>query len=150
MRTSILVGGVIVALGLLLVRSLRPGSEDGALRKASGLVWEMTEWHHEFTVRRLARGITPDKERALAESTAGKFATQRNTLAGLLPKLPPGTRFTTDLAQFVQAWPTRDTFLQDLRDPTHGEKSGLAIASLAMQVTDPRRRWRTLFPFFRP
>lgn len=149
MRSSILIGGVVVAL-VLLARSVRAGDGDAVLRKASGLVWEMTEWHHDFNVGRLARGITPDKERALAAATAGKLAAQRNKLAALLPKLPPDARFTIDLARFVQTWPTPDAFLQDLLDPAHGEKSGLAISSLAMQVPDPRRRWKTLFPFFRP
>lgn len=150
MRSSILIGGVVVALGLLLARSVRAGSDDAALRKAGGLVWEMSEWHQEFRDRRLARRITPDKERALAESTAGKLAAHRNKLAAVLPKLPAGTRFTTDLAHFLQTWPTRNTLLQDLLGDTHGEKSGRAISSLAMQVSDPRRGWKTLFPFFRP
>lgn len=135
-------------VGALGVASASP--DDAALRKASGLVWDMSEWHHEFRDRRLARGITPAKERALAESAAGKFAAHRDKLAALLPKLPPDSRFATDLARFVQAWPTRDAFLQDLLGPTHGEASGLTITSLAMQVTDPRRGWKTLFPFFRP
>jgi len=150
MRSSLLIGSVVVAVALVMARSVGAAPDDAVLRKASGLVWDMNEWHHEFSDRRLARGITPDKERALAESVAGKFASHRDKLAALLPKLPPDSRFAADLARFVQTWPTRDAFLQDLLGPTRGEKSGLTMSSLAMQVTDPRRGWKTLFPFFRP
>lgn len=155
MRSSIRIGGVVLALSLLVVRGARADNglalnNEVAMKKASALLWDMSEWHHEFSVRRLARRITPDKARALAESTAAKFAAHRDKLAALVPKLPPGARFTTDLERFVQTWPTRDAFLQDLVGPAHGEKSGSAISSLAMQVSDPRRRWKTLFPFFRP
>jgi hypothetical protein len=155
MRSSIRIGGVILALTLLVARETRADNglalnNEAAMKKASALLWDMSEWHHEFSDRRLARGITPDKERVLAQSAAAKFAGHRDKLAALVPKLPPGTRFTTDLERFVQTWPTRDAFLQDLVGPAHGEKSGLAITSLAMQVSDPRRGWKTLFPFFRP
>jgi hypothetical protein len=150
MRSPMVVASVILALALPFARSARGGSDDAALRTASGLVWQMTEWRHEFSDRRRARGVTPDEERQLAEAVAGKFASHRNKLAALLPKLTPNTRFATDLAKFVEAWPTRDAFLQDFSGPTHGEKSGMAVSSLAMQVSDPRRGWKTLFPFFRP
>jgi hypothetical protein len=150
MKSSIVIGGAVVALALGAVLVARAGSGDAVLPKASGLVWEMTEWHREFSDHRLARGITPDAERALAESTAAKLAAQRDKLEALVSKLPPGTRFTADLTKFVQTWSTRDIFLHDLLGDAHGEQSGLAIASLAMQVTDPRRGWKTLFPLFRP
>jgi hypothetical protein len=150
MKSSILIGGAVVALALVAVAAARAGAGGAVLPKASALVWEMTEWHREFSDRRLARGITPDKERALAESTAAKLAAHRDKLAAWAPTLPPGTRFTTDVTMFVQTWRTRDIFLHDLLGDAHGEQSGLAITSLAMQVPDPRRGWKTLFPFFRP
>ncbi len=155
MRSSMRIGAVVLTLALLFVGGARADNgfvpnNEAAMKKASALVWDMSEWHHEFSDRRRARGITPDKERALAQSTAAKFAAHRDKLATLVPKLPPEARFTADVARFVQAWPTRDAFLQDLVGPAHGEKSGGAISSLAMQVSDPRRGWKTLFPFFRP
>lgn len=152
MKSTLLIGGLTVGLvlALLLGRSRRGGASDAALRTASGLAWEMTELHREFSDGRRARGMTPDRSRALAEATAGTLATRRDRLAALLPTLPPASPFTTAVASFVSAWPTRDTFLNDLLGDAPGEASGLAITSLAMRVTDPRRSWKTLFPLFRP
>ena len=150
MKASLLIGVVTVALVPLVARAARRPTDDAALKKASALVWDMSEWHHEFSDRRIARGMTPDKERGLAQATATKFASHRDKLAALIPKLAANAKFTNDLARFVQTWPTRDVFLQDLLGAAHGEKSGLAITSLAGQVPDSRRGWKTLFPFLRP
>ncbi len=146
--TSIVAGACAI---LLAARPFRAGPDEAAaLRRAGALLWEMSEKHHEFSDRRRARRITPTAVNQLTESTASRLSKNRDALAGLLPALAHDSRFATDLARFVQRWPNRDAFLNDLLLPPDDGKVGVDISSLAMQVHDTRRRWTTLFPFFRP
>jgi hypothetical protein len=86
----------------------------------------------------------------MAVSTAGGLADKRDELAQLLPQLPTDTPFVTDLLRFLHKWPDRQTFLDDLLMFSNGAQSGLDITSLAMQVPDTRRGWKTPFAIFRP
>jgi hypothetical protein len=110
----------------------------------------MSEKRQEFSDRHTARGVTPEKARRMAESTSALLARNRDALAALLPRLAPDSRFAKDLSRFLTKWPNRAAFLDDLLIPNRGGVSGVDIASLAMQVSDTRRGWKTLFPFFRP
>lgn len=135
----------------LLALPFQAGADDAAARgRAGALLWEMSELHHEFGDRHIARGVTPEKARKMAASTAGSLADKRDDLAELLPQLSPDTRFAADLARFLQKWPDRQTFLEDLLVFYNGAQSGVDITSLAMQVSDTRRGWKTPFPMFRP
>jgi hypothetical protein len=145
------------ALGLLLAALLPTPvlradgpDEAAALRRAGALLWEMSEKHHEFTDRRIARRVTAEQVRSMAEATAARLSRNRDALAGLLPSLTADTRFAQDLTRFLRRWPDRAAFLDDLQAEKAGQESGTHIAGLAMQVKDTRRGWRTLFPFFRP
>ncbi len=135
----------------LLALPFQAGADDVvALGRAGALLWEMSELHHEFGDRHIARGVTPEKARKMAVSTAGRLADKRDELAELLPELPADTRFVADLLRFLQQWPDRQTFLADLLIFYSGAQSGADITSLAMQVPDTRRGWKTPFPIFRP
>ena len=135
----------------LLALPFQAGADDVvALGRAGALLWEMSELHHEFGDRHIARGVTPEKARKMAVSTAGRLADKRDELAELLPQLPTDTRFVADLLRFLQKWPDRQTFLDDLLIFYNGAQSGADITSLARQVPDTRRGWKTPFPIFRP
>ena len=124
--------------------------EAKALRKAGALAWAMSEAHHDYSNKRIARRITPEASQRLAHATADKLAGKRNELARVLPALTGDTRFAIDLARFLERWPDRDALLQDLLLPSDRETLPSDISQLAMQTTDTRRGWKTLFPFFRP
>lgn len=149
---AIALGALVVVLALLIfARPLRAAPDDtAALRRAGALLWEMSEKRQEFSDRHTARGVTPEKARRMAESTSALLARNRDALAVLLPRLTPDSRFAKDLTRFLTKWPNRAAFLDDLLIPNRGGVSGSDIASLAMQVPDTRRGWKTLFPFFRP
>jgi hypothetical protein len=144
----------IVAGACAVLLAARPSrwipDEAAALRRAGALLWEMSERHQEFSDGRRARRITPADVKQLTESTAGRLRKNRDALARLLPALAPDSRFAIDLARFLQRWPKRDAFLNDLMLPPDDGRVGADISSLAMQVRDTRRTWKTLFPFFRP
>ncbi len=157
MRVPLLIGAAVMCVAVLLMsRPLRANAavahadDAAAQRRAGALVWEMSEKHHEWRDRRIARKMTPDKVQKLTESTAGTLAKRRDALAKLLPALTPDTKLAKDLSRFLQRWPDRQAFLDDLQAASAGEASGKDITSLAMQLTDTRRGWKTLFPFFRP
>jgi len=145
----ILGAAVVLTLSRRVDANAAP-DDTAALRRAGALLWKMSEVHHDFSNRRIARKVTPDKVRKLAVSTATSHAKNRAALAKLLPALKPDTRFAGDVTHFLQRWPDRDAFYNDLMSESGGSASGAAITSLAMQVTDTRRRWKTLFPLFRP
>lgn len=145
---SIIAGACAV---LLSARPFRAAPDEAAaLRRAGALLWEMSEKHHEFSDRRLARRITPAALQQLTQSAAGRLSKNRDALAGLLPALASDSRFASDLSRFLQRWPDRATLYSDLLLPPEGGKVGIDISSLAMQVRDTRRGWKTFFPLFRP
>ena len=152
MKVLIPLGGIVAAFVLLMVtRSLGAEPDDrDALRRAGALLWEMNEMHHEFSDGRIARGVTAEKARRMAESTSSVLARNRDALAALLPKLPAASPFAKNLSAFPAKWPDRAAFLNDLLVPHAGGVSGIDITSLVMQVQDTRRGWKTLSPFFRP
>jgi hypothetical protein len=138
------------ALPLVAQQSRSGSDEAAALRRAGALAWEMSERHHEFSDRRIARRITPEAVARLTDATADNLARLRDGLAKVHPSLTPDSRFAMDLARFLERWPDRDAFREDLLLPVGGGRAASDISSLAMQLTDTRRRWRTPFPFFRP
>jgi hypothetical protein len=132
-------------------KPLRKMTDDSAaLRRAGALLWEMNERHNEFGYRRRARGITPAATQKMTDALADRITKHRNALERLLPTLSQDTRFAIGVARFLQRWPDRDAIRTDLLLPPSTGALGADIASLAMQVHDSRRTWKTLFPFFRP
>ena len=71
----------------------------------------------------------------MAASTAGSLADKRDDLAELLPQLSPDTRFAADLARFLQKWPDRQTFLEDLLVFYDGALSGVDITSCLLYTS---------------
>lgn len=137
-------------LGLLASLFCLPGHAGDALERAGALVWEMGDLYWDFANQRIARGMTPDKVARLAARAAGKLADRRDDLAELLPGLDPQSRFAGDVARFVQTWPHRQAFQDELLAFDRSDALGMALGGLKGQVSDPRRGWKTPFPFFRP
>lgn len=149
MKIVLLLGTICLAAMVGWSRVLGASGGDPQ-RRAAALAWEMTEIHHRFSDQRMSRGMTAERERTLADDAARKLAKIRDELAALSARLPTATRFSTDVAAFVKRWPSQQALFAELSNATHGEALGVAITSLAMQVSDPRRGWKTLFPFLRP
>lgn len=140
-------------MGLLgLVASLLswPGHAASPLDQAGALLWEMGEIYTDFGYHRLARGMTPEKVERLAGKVAYKLASRRDELAAVLPGLDPESDLTRELKRFLENWPGRQAFQDELLSADEGVNLGMALGSLKMQAPDTRRHWRTPFPFFRP
>lgn len=139
-----------LVVGLLALPAQGRAGEEEALRQAGALLWEMSEIHHDFGNQHIARGMTPDKVQKMAGKAASRLAAQRNELAELWPRLDPASRLASDVGRFLEKWPDQQSFQADLMIYYDGGQSGQDITGLAMQVNDPRRKWRTLFPIFHP
>ena len=137
-------------VGLLASFTGLPARARDTPRKAGALLWEMGDVYSDFGNQHRARGMTPDKVQAMADMEAGKLAKLRQGLAELVPDLDPQTRLGQDLQRFLEGWPDRTAFRDDLLRFGTNEKLGRALGGLKFQVSDPRSEWRTPFPFFRP
>ena len=137
-------------VGLLACAMGLPGHAKDTLREAGALLWEMGDIYSDFGYQHIARGMTPDKVQAMADKAAGKLARHRDALAELLPDLDSQTRLGQDLPRFLDGWPDRAAFRDDLLRFGKNEKLGRALGGLKFQVSDPRSQWRTPFPLFRP
>ncbi len=142
--------GILGLLGLFAGLLALPGHAGDVLGKAGALLWEMGDTYWDFGNRHIARSMTPEKVAALAEKAAGKLAARRSDLLDLLRELDPETRFAVELRQFLERWPDRKAYRDDLLRFGEGEELGLALSGLKGQVRDTRTRWQTPFPFFRP
>jgi hypothetical protein len=140
-------------LGLLgLLASLLSFSSQAStpLERAGALVWDMGDMYWDFGNQHIARGMTPEKVQRLAVKVASKMTSRRGDLAELLPDLDPESRFARDVKRFIEGWPDHQAFQDDLLRHGQGEELGMALSGLKSQVSDPRRGWKTPFPFFRP
>lgn len=120
------------------------------LERIGALVWEMGEVRTDFYNQRIARGVTPEKVDSLAASAARKLVGSRDALAALVPQIEAGSRLAVELQTFVDAWPDRQSFNDDLLNSGLGDRMGQMLGSLQGQARDTRSRWKTPFPFMRP
>jgi hypothetical protein len=139
--------GMLGLLASLLSFSSHAGD---TMERAGALVWDMGEMYWDFNNQHIARGMTPEKVKRLAVKVARKMASRRDDLAELLPALAPESPFARDVKRFVEGWPDRQAFQDDLLRFGQGEELGMALSGLKSQVPDSRRGWKTPFPFFRP
>lgn len=137
-------------VGLLASLFPLPGHAADTLGRAGALLWEMGDIYWDFGNQHTARGMTPDKVASLADKAAGKLAALRGDLAELLPATDPDSRFGADLRRFLERWPDRQAYRDDLLRFYNGEELGMALSNLKGQAPDTRRQWKTPFPFFRP
>lgn len=137
-------------VGLLAGLFALPGHATDPQGRAGALLWEMGDIYWDFGNQHIARGMTPDKVASIADKAAGKLASLRGDLAELLPGIDPESRFGGDLRRFLERWPDRQSYRDDLLRFYQVEELGTALGNLKGQVADTRRHWKTPFPFFRP
>lgn len=122
------------------------------MQKAGALVWRMMEIHTDFGHKRNNRRMTTERVRKYARNVAKQLARSRNALAQLHRGLPPKDAFASDLAKFLTRWPDEHAFYDSLfsEETSYAENLGAQLYGLGSQAHDPRRKWKTPFPFFRP
>ncbi|MCM8614165.1 hypothetical protein [Accumulibacter sp.] len=143
------------ALGLAWVFASAPAAAGDGPRdlpeRAGALLGSMKELGQQYRDLQFRRGgMSAVARAAAADSTAQRLAAYREDLARLSPQIAAGTRFATDLGQFLQKWPDEGAIRQDLLDDGWGERIQTEITSLWLQVPDTRSAWKTPFPLFRP
>ncbi len=149
------VTALLPALGMAWVfASAQAPASDGPRdlpERAGALLGGMKELGQQYRDLQFRRGGMPaDARAAAADRTALRLAAYRDDLARLSPQLAAGTRFATDLGQFLQNWPDELAIRQSLLDDSWGERIQTEITALWLQVPDTRAGWKTPFPLFRP
>ena len=127
-------------------------AQQHLMDQAGSLVWDMIEVKTDFGHRRYNRGMTPEKVQQYAHKVAGQLARSRASLARLHSEFPVDNAFADELAVFLKRWPNESAFFDSLfaTDAKYADNLGAQLYGLGSQTHDPRSKWKTPFPFFRP